>query len=128
MLKKILSNKLVFLAIFCILSFLGGAINGFVGTGGGMVFVFMLSKMTELDKKDIFATSLCITVLISFISLLSYAAMKNIDWGISIKSILPALAGGAFGAFLVDKISTNLLSIIFAVLLIYSGGCLIYRV
>lgn len=128
MLKKILSNKLVFLAIFCILSFLGGAINGFVGTGGGMIFVFMLSKMTELDKKDIFATSLCITVLISLASLLNYATMGNVDWDISVKAILPALAGGALGAFLVDKISSNLLSIIFAVLLIYSGVCLIYRI
>lgn len=126
MLKKLLSNKLVLLLSFCTLSFLAGAVNGFVGTGGGIIFVFMLSTLTRLDKRDVFATSLLSTAIISSVSLLNYVKQGCVDLDVVISSAAPALLGGTVGAFLVDRINTVWLSAIFSILLIYSGVCLIF--
>ena len=45
-------NKVIFSLLFCLFSFLAGAINGFVGTGGGIIFIFTLNALTENNKKD----------------------------------------------------------------------------
>ncbi len=127
MTKKLLSSKLVLLLLFCSVSFLAGAINGFVGTGGGIIFVFMLSKLTELDKKDIFATSLVSTALISSVTLLNYVKAGSIHWETVIRCAAPALLGGTLGAFLVTKLRVEWLNLIFSALLIYSGVHLIIR-
>ena len=113
--------------LFCALSFVAGGINGFLGTGGGIIFVYMLSLLTKNDKKDNFATTLCAVIPISIISLFAYAKGENIDTGM-IKMLVPsAILGGALGAFLTDKIRTKYLSICFSALVIYSGACMVMR-
>ena len=120
-------QKSLTLVLFCILSFVAGGINGFLGTGGGIIFILMLGWLTKNEDKDNYATSLCATLFISFIGLFSYLKNSNVDFGIITQVGLPAVAGGALGAVFVDKIQVKWLNIIFAGLIIYSGISMLFK-
>lgn len=127
MFKKILTHKAITLLLFCILSLCAGLINGFLGTGGGIVLVYMLSFLTKNEKKDNFPTSLCATIPISLIALISYAKNQSIDFDTVKGLIIPCALGGLLGAFLVDRLKLKWLNTIFALLVIYAGTCMILR-
>ncbi len=119
-LKKFKRKGLI-LALFCFLSFLAGGINGFLGTGGGIVFIFMLSGLTKNDAKDNYATSLCATLIFSLVGLYAYVKNASVDFQIISQVGIFAILGGVLGALAVDKIKTKYLNGIFALLIIYSG-------
>ena len=107
-------KKPLFILLFCVLSFLAGAVNGFLGTGGGIIFVLMLSIITKNDSKDNFATTLVATLVISLFGIISYEEKEQIDFGLLFKIVPFGLIGGAFGAFLTDKFKPRILNVIFA--------------
>lgn len=113
--------------LFCLFSFIAGGVNGLLGTGGGIIFVYMLSKLTKNKAKDNFATTICATLPISAVSAVIYFKNSNVDLSLIPKLVVPALAGGIVGALAVDKINKKWLNIIFALLVIYSGTCMIFR-
>ena len=118
---------MVRIVLFALISFLAGAVNGFLGTGGGILLLFGLNTILRGDKKDSFAASLCATVSISAIALFSYAEAGNVDFELMKLLWLPTALGGLGGAYLVDKLKPLWLTRIFAVLVIYSGACMILR-
>lgn len=122
--KKINVGKMVLLGL---LSLVAGGVNGFLGTGGGIILVYALGALTDNDKKDNFATTLCATIPMSLVSLISYANSGNIDTSLIKTLVFPAVIGGALGAFLTDKIRTKYLSLFFALLVIYSGICMVVK-
>ena len=124
---KNLRGKKLPLILFCLFSFIAGGINGFLGTGGGIILVLMLSYLTNNSQRDNLATSLCATVVFSLFSSVSYGQGGNIDFPLIFKIAIPTAIGGLVGAYLVDKLSTRALSVIFASLLIYSGLSLIFK-
>ena len=113
--------------IFSALSFLAGGVNGFLGTGGGILMVYTLSKLTENDKKVNFSTTLFATVLISLVTVFRYSREGVVDFSLSRELFLPCVSGGALGALLLDKLNAQWLNAIFAILVIYSGTCMILR-
>ena len=113
------------MALLALFSLLAGAINGFLGTGGGIVLVYALGAITDNDKKDNFAITLCAIIPMSLVSLISYGNSGNIDTSLVKTLIFPAVIGGALGALLTDKIRTKYLSLFFALLVMYSGIWLI---
>ena len=127
MIKKFFSSKIGHLVTFCCVSFLAGGLNGFVGTGGGILLVFALSVVLKLDKKNAFATSLCITIPISCVALFNYIHSNSVDFSLAKEIWLPISLGGIVGAILVDKLKLVWLNGIFGILVIYSGACLILR-
>ena len=127
MFKKFSIPKGVIFLIFAVLSFLAGGINGFLGTGGGVLFIYTLSALTENDKRVSFATTLFATTLISIVAMVRYAKQGMVDFSLGGELFLPCALGGLFGAFLLNKIKTEWLSAIFAILVIYSGTCMILR-
>lgn len=114
-------NKLLLTLLFCLFSFLAGAVNGFVGTGGGILMVFMLNILTKNDKKDNFSTTLLSIIPISIVGLYAYFSAGSVDFSILSRVSLPALLGGALGAFLTDKLKIKWLNLLFGALVIYSG-------
>ena len=120
-------RKSLILILFCIFSFVAGGINGFLGTGGGIIFIFMLSFLTNNKTKDNYATSLCATLIISLIGIFAYIKNSNIDFKIIGQVGLPAILGGCVGALLVDKMQVKWLNAIFACLIIYSGINMLFK-
>lgn len=113
--------------IFCALSFLAGGINGFLGTGGGILFIYTLSYLTDNDKKVNFATTLVATAIISLVTVVRYAKQDMVDFSLGGALFIPCALGGVAGALLLDRIKTEWLGVIFAILVIYSGTCMIFR-
>jgi len=121
------NKKVLCTFLFCLASFLAGGLNGFLGTGGGIIFVLMLGFLTKNSPKDNFATSLCATIVLSVIGAYSYYKASNIDFDLIFRLDIFALLGGALGALCVDKLSVRWLNLIFAILIIYSGFKLLLR-
>ena len=123
---KNFKTKHLSLVLFFLLSFVAGGINGFLGTGGGIIFILMLSLLTENQAKDNYATSLCAVLIISAFGVVTYARRSYVDFSMIAQVALPAVLGGIVGALLVDKIKVKYLNAAFALLIIYSGFCLIF--
>ena len=82
---------------FALMGTLAGAINGLLGTGGGMLLVPMLLKFSKLDEYEVFPTSVSIIAPLCLVSLI-FASVKP-----DLRAALPYLLGGAVGGFLAGK-------------------------
>ncbi|MBQ7907376.1 MAG: sulfite exporter TauE/SafE family protein [Clostridia bacterium] len=120
-------NKFFLVFLFALGSFVAGGINGFLGTGGGILLVFLLNFITNNDGKDTFANTLCATIPISLVGLFAYYNAGAIDFDISLSLSVPCMLGGLLGAFLVDRLKVKWLSIAFSLLIVYSGITMLVR-
>ena len=106
------------------LSALAGIINGFVGTGGGiiLIFLFYLLRSGEgSDFKDDLVMTVTAVIPMSATALFFYAGGTNVDFEIIGRLFIPIAIGGVIGAYLMDKIDKKWLTVIFSALMIYSG-------
>ncbi len=108
---------------------LGGAcsgfINGMLGTGGGIVLVFLLGYLLT-DKRgysprDVFATVIATVIPMSLVSAYIYLKDGSVTFADASPYIVPGILGGVAGAYLLDKINLKLLKKLFAVMVIYAG-------
>ncbi len=120
-------NKVFLIILFCLLAFLGGGLNGFLGTGGGIVFILGLSLLTKNEKKDNYVTTLIAIIPISLVGSFAYFSRGSVDIEALRGAYLPALLGGVLGAVLVDKLRVRWLNLVFCALVIYSGVTLLVR-
>ncbi|MCI6502020.1 MAG: TSUP family transporter [Clostridia bacterium] len=107
-----------------------GVINGVFGTGGGTVIVFALSALAGRlfpDRRMIFANAIAIILPPAVVSTLVYASFSPPDPTTVTAIALCSLAGGALGALLLGKLKGRVLRLIFAVLMILSGGIMLFR-
>lgn len=111
-------------AILALSGLAAGILNGLLGAGGGIVMTFALDAVLSragATKRDVFANVIAAMLPISFVSTLIYASHGNIDAGKFEMFLIPAILGGAIGAFLLSRISTTGLGRIFSLLVIWSG-------
>ena len=98
-----------------------GLLNGFLGTGGGMLLVPQLTSIRDLDQNEVFPTSVAIILPVCIVSL-SFTALQN---GLPWEACIPYLIGGSIGGILSGlfgkKIPVKWLHRIFGVL-IFAGG------
>ncbi len=102
-----------------------GFINGMLGTGGGIVLVFLLGYLLT-DKRgysprDVFATVIAAVIPMSVVSAYMYLKDGSVAFADALPYILPGILGGVSGAYLLDKINLKLLKKLFAVMVIYAG-------
>lgn len=123
-------------SIFKIMTIIGaslaaGIISGLFGTGGGILIVFLFSKIyaksAKYDQKDCFAMTVASVILISSVSLFSYLKSGDVTSKDILPSLLPAVLGGAAGAFVLDKINTAWLRKLFAAIVTYAGITMLFR-
>lgn len=75
----------------------------------------------HFDTKDLFAnTILSILPMTLLSSIISYTT-HTFSLSKALLYCIPALGGGVIGAFLLEKIKTEWLKFLFAILLLYSG-------
>ncbi len=102
-----------------------GIINGLLGTGGGIVLVFLLGYLMKKERgyntRDVFATVIAAILPMSLVSAILYLQSGSFDTGDVMPYILPGMIGGVVGALLLDKINLVLLKKLFAVLVVYAG-------
>lgn len=111
--------------LFALAGILSGIVNGLLGTGGGILTVLFLSKIYAKDSsystKDIFAITLCSSVIMSMASLLFYLSSGCFSVSDSALYMLAAVPGGVLGAILLEKLSSKAMKLIFALLVVWAG-------
>ena len=101
---------------------LAGFVNGFLGTGGGIILMFALGLLAnETELRDRFATVIAVILPLSAVSAIIYG--KNVDIGAASPYILPGMLGGASGALLLDRLKAGFLKKLFAIMVIWAGIC-----
>ena len=111
--------------LFALAGILSGIVNGLLGSGGGILTVLFLSKIYAKDSsystKDIFAITLCSSVIMSMASLLFYLSSGCFSVSDSALYMLAAVPGGVLGAILLEKLSSKTMKLIFALLVVWAG-------
>lgn len=108
-----------------------GIVNGLFGTGGGIIIVYLLSRLyagsDKYQTKDIFAMTVGSVLIMSAASLGIYIKNGAVSWSETIPYLIPAAIGGILGAFLLDRLNAAVMKKIFAALVIYAGITLMLR-
>lgn len=97
-----------------------GVINSLLGAGAGILAVPFF-RSSGLNQKSAQATSLAVILPLSAISMVTYLKKGYFTISDGICFIPFGIVGVLAGAFLTDKLSAKLLSIIFYLFLLYSG-------
>ena len=122
------SNKgIIKYLILGFFSCLAGVINGFLGTGAGIVLIYLLAYLEKENVKNNFSMTIMAFLPMSFVSLYFYVKGENVDYELIMLSLLPIILGGIVGAYLMDKIERKWLSLIFSALVIYSGFSMVLK-
>ena len=106
-----------------------GFINGLLGAGGGVVLVFVLSAVLgrEADGRDVYATALAVTLPVTLFSAWRYAGAGTLALDGFARFLLPAVLGGTFGGWMLDRTDVRLTKKIFAGIVILSGLSMLLR-
>ena len=97
-----------------------GVINGFFGGGGEMICVPAL-LLLGLKNKEAQATAILIMLPISIASAIVYYSNGFVDWWTVLFVAIGSIFGGIVGAYLLKKLSNNVLQYIFAVVVLSAG-------
>lgn len=112
-------SKQILLGLAAIIA---GFINGFLGTGGGIILIFALG-LAGIDDRDKFATVIAIILPLSLISAIFYKT----EIKAAAPYLLPGMLGGIVGAYLLDKINLKWLKRLFALMVIWAGVCFVRK-
>ena len=117
-------KKVLFALLLIFVSLAGGAVNGLLGTGGGIIFAYFfkyIEKNKMADCTSAFPSAMAVIMPLSLISLTTYNVASDFDLSFILTLALPSAAGGLIGAYLSSKAKPILLERLFAVLVIYAG-------
>ncbi len=107
-----------------LLGALAGFLNGLLGAGGGIPLLLglrLLFGKKVANGRRFFTTALAAMLPLSLFSLYRYAAKAPVPSALFGAMLLPALAGGGMGAWLLHRLSTRALNRIFATVMALSG-------
>ena len=123
---SVFDKKCGFTAAVLILTGLAsGYINGLFGTGGGIILVFVLTKVMReeygFNARDIFATVIAAILPMSAVSAAFYLTGGDVSLALAEPYLLPGMIGGVIGGLLLEKINLKLLKKLFAFMVAYAG-------
>jgi|SRR6185437_4648179 len=107
-----------------------GVFSGMVGIGGGVLVIPILMIGFGFSQAKANGTSLAMLLPpIGVFAVLSYWRAGNIDWRFAALLAIGFAAGAYFGAKLVNsgKINPMVLRVLFAMLLLYIAGRILFR-
>ncbi len=105
---------------------LAGLVNGFFGSGGGLLLVPFLIRICKLSQRKAFATSVAIVLPLCTMS----AFLYYLFGGLSLRPALPYLLGGLVGGWtggrLFRRVNVLWLRRVFALLILFCGGRMLF--
>lgn len=104
-----------------------GFLTGFIGVGGGFMYVPALVLLGGLEMKQAVGTSLALIALSSATGVASYLGRVPIDWAMVVPFTALAFVGVAIGSALVPKVPQRALRRGFAVFMILMGLMVLLR-
>ncbi len=122
--KQALSVKKKILMCFC--SVFIGAVNGLFGAGGGMLAVPCLTYIGQLDEKSAHATAIAAILPLCLVSAIVYALKESCKNEVILPVVIGVTAGGIFGALLLKKLSSDVVSFVFYALMTFAGFKMIF--
>lgn len=104
-----------------------GLVNGFFGTGGGVIAVYTLQK-SGMDKRSCNATAVSIILPLSIISVIVYfLGNKGIDFFLLAKVITGGVVGGFIGGKLLGKIKYIIIARVYCAMMVVAGVTMLIR-
>lgn len=97
-----------------------GVVNGLFGAGGGIILVPLLTKMTNLQDREVFPASISIILPMCFITLIT-GRSGPLPWMDALPYLLGSAAGGVLAGILGKKIPTTWLHRGLGILILYGG-------
>ena len=98
-----------------------GFINGFFGSGGGMLCVPLLEKALKEETKRAHATAILVILPISIASAVMYLLGGYWDTGVVLTASLGVVLGGIGGALLLKILPSEIVGLIFALMMVGVG-------
>lgn len=114
-------NKTVKVILSILVGLFIGFINGFLGAGGGVLLVPFLHYALKDQTKVAHATAILIMLPISVVSSIIYIIQGQFNFMVTLPVLIGSAVGGVTGAILLKKLKSNIIVIIFSLVLIASG-------
>ena len=95
-----------------------GLFSGLLGVGGGTVMVPLLVLWLDYDERDATGTSLAAIAVIAAIGTVIQVAYGKVLFGRGLLVGIPAVGGVLFGTWLQQRVRTETISLLFAILLV----------
>ena len=103
-----------------------GAVNGLFGAGGGMLAVPALTYIGGYDEKSAHATAIALMLPLCLVTSVAYGVSATFDFRVVLPTVLGVAAGGAIGAILLKKLSSDLVTFLFYALMLFAGLKMIF--
>lgn len=100
---------------------LAGLVNGLFGGGGGMIIVPSLKHLLHYKTNSAHATAIAVILPLSVLSGIFYTVFGNFEWQPALFTSVGVLAGGVLGAFLLKKLSSKPITLIFSAVMAIAG-------
>lgn len=104
-----------------------GLFSGLLGVGGGTVIVPLLVLWLGYGEREATGTSLTAIAVIAAIATIFQSAYGNVDVGKGLLVGLPAVAGVVIGAWLQQRVPTQAIGLLFALVLVAAAVDLVLR-
>ncbi len=105
---------------------LSGLANGLFGAGGGMLLLPVLEKTTSLKPRELFASSVCIILPISLVSVGVYFLQGGDFATEAVPYLLGGAGGGVLAGLLLKRLPTKLLHYVLGAFILWGGIRLLF--
>ena len=109
------------IAILCGIGFLGGVVGSVLGVGGGFIIVPLLTLVLDLPMQVIIATSLLSILATSSTAAAHYIKLGFTNIRLAMFLEVATIIGAVSCAFLAVRLTSAVLNVLFACLLVYAG-------
>lgn len=104
-----------------------GFLSALFGVGGGLLVVPMLVLLMGLTARAATATSLAAIGITAVAGVTSFAILESVDWGAAVLVGIPALFGSLAGIQLQHRVSSRMLTRLFAAFVAVVGVLLFFE-
>lgn len=127
--NKTMENKLTGWQIFgaILAGLFVGFVNGFLGSGGGMLVVPLLRLIFKQSPRVAHSTAVLVILPVSLVSSIAYLIGGHTGINMLWQVAIGTFGGGLIGTFLLSKLKGNVITILFSLVMIGAGIFIILK-